>query len=296
MNSKQSKHTKLYNRMTEAMQLQSFATATQYTYLRAVRRLVAFYDDKSPYRITEEELCQYFLHRKNVDNWSPTACRIALCGIKFFYQKTLNRKWTKAKLIKPDPERGRLPVILSAEEVRKVLKGIHPFRHYAILVTIYSCGLRISEALQLKVSDVKSDRGFIHIRGKGARDRYVPLTPRTLEVLRMNWARHRNPVWLFPAPNHSGLDESIATKPIPHKTFRDVLKTAIYKVKVHPKARPHTFRHCYATHLLEQGVDIRVIQILLGHSSLATTMIYTRLTEPSLKSAMTLLNKFMSDI
>ena len=175
----------------------------------------------------------------------------------FTIKKASGRKWTKAKLIKPDREEGRLPIILSAEEVRKVLKCIHPFRHYAILATIYSCGLRISEAIQLQVNDVKTDRGFLHIRGKGSRDRYVPLAPRTLEILRMNWKRHRNPVWLFPAPNHSGREESTATKPIVHKTFRDVLKAAVYEAKVHPETRPHTFRHCYATHLLEQGVDNR---------------------------------------
>lgn len=279
----------------DAMQLRSFAPKTQYAYFRAVRKLSVFYD-KPPYRITEEELCQYFLHRKNVDKWSETTCRIALCGIKFYYQKASNRKWTKAKLIKPKKEEHKLPMILSAQEVRRVLKVIHPVRHYAILATIYACGLRISEAIQLQVNDVKSDRGFLHIRGKGTRDRYVPLPPRALEILRMNWKRHRNPVWLFPAPNHSGLEEHIAKKPIPHKTFRDVLKAAVYEAKVHPDTRPHTFRHCYATHLLEQGVDIRVIQQLLGHASLATTMIYTRLTEPALKPATKIIHKFMNDI
>jgi site-specific recombinase XerD len=281
--------------LIDAMQLQSFAPKTQYAYFRAVRKLSDFYD-KPPYRITEEELCQYFLHRKNVDQWSETACRIALCGIKFYYQKASGRKWTKAKLIKPKKEKGKLPIILSTEEVRRVLKCIHPFRHYAILATIYSCGLRISEALQLQVNDVKSDRGFLHIRGKGARDRYIPLAPRTLQNLRMNWKRHRNPTWLFPAPIHSGQEEAIATKPIPHKTFRDPLKAAVYKAKVHPDTRPHTFRHCYATHLLEQGVDIRVIQQLLGHASLATTMIYTRLTEPAIKPATKIIHKLMDDI
>ena len=295
MNTKKSRHSKLYNQMTEAMQLQSFAPKTQYAYLRAVRRLVAFYDDKSPYRITEEELCQYFLHRKNVDEWSPTACRIALCGIKFFYLKTLNRKWTKAKLIKPKKDKT-LPVVLSAKEARGVLKAIHPFRHYAVLATIYSCGLRISEAMKLQIKDIQSDRGFVHIRGKGSRDRYVPLAPRTLEILRMNWKRHRNPTWLFPAPGRSGRGEHKATKPMPIASFQKVLKQAVYKAKVHPQARPHTFRHCYATHLMEQGVDIRVIQILLGHASLASTMIYTRLTEPALKPATDIINRFMKDI
>jgi len=280
MNTKKSKHSKLYDRMIEAMQLQSFAPKTQYAYVRAVRKLAEFYD-KSPGRITEEELCQYFLHRKNVDQWSSTSCRIALCGIKFFYQKTLNRKWTKAKLIKPKKDKT-LPIVLSVSEARDVLKNIGNagrFNHYAILATMYSCGLRLGEVIPLKVTNVQSKRGFLHVRGKGAKDRYVPLPPRTLEILRMNWKRHRNPVWLFPSPGRGGMKESIATEPMHYSRFQQVLRETVKKTKVHPKTRPHTFRHCYATHLLERGVDIRVIQLLLGHSSLSSTMIYTRLTE-----------------
>jgi site-specific recombinase XerD len=291
------KYTKWYDRMIEAMQLQSFSPRTQQSYVRAVRKLAEFYD-KSPARITEEELCQYFLHRKNVDQWSSTACRIALCGIKFFYQKTLNRKWTKAKLIKPKKDKT-LPVILSVSEVREVLKAIQDkqrFNHYAILATMYSCGLRLGEVIPLKVTDVQSKRGFLHVRGKGAKDRYVPLPPRTLQILRMNWVRHRNPAWLFPSPGRGGQKESIATEPMHFSRFQQVLKEAVREAKVHPKTRPHTFRHCYATHLMEQGVDIRVIQVLLGHSSLTSTMIYTRLTEPALKPATDIINKLMEDI
>lgn len=288
------KYSKWYDRMIENMQLQSLAPKTQQSYVYAVRRLAEFYD-KSPARITEEELCQYFLHRTNVDQWSISACRVALSGIKRFYLNTLNRTWTKAKLIKPKKKKT-LPIVISAEEVRRVLKCMHPFRHYAVLATIYSCGLRVSEALKLQIPDIQSDRGFVHIRGKGCRDRCIPIPSRTLEILRMHWKTHRNPVWLFPAPGHNGRGEATAETPLPVATFRDVLRLAVPKAKVHPKTKPHTFRHCYATHLLEQGVDIRVIQQLLGHASLATTMIYTKLTEPALKPATKIINEFMNDI
>ncbi len=297
MNSKRYKHSKFYDQMIEAMQLQSFARPTQQAYLRAVRKLAEFYD-KSPARITEAELCQYFLHRKNVDKWSSTACRIALCGIKFFYQKTLNRKWTKAKLIKPKKDKT-LPTILSVSEVRDVLKAIRDkdrFNHYAILATLYSCGLRLGEVIPLKITDVQSKRGFLHVTGKGSKDRYVPLPRRTLQILRMNWKRHRNPDWLFPSPGRGGTKESVATTPMHFSRFQQVLKEAVRQIQVHPKTRSHTFRHCYATHLMEQGVDIRVIQLLLGHSSLSSTMIYTHLTEPSLKPATDIINKLMDDI
>ncbi len=285
---------KWQKRFIEAMQLQSFAPKTQYAYFKAVLKMANFYN-KPPYRITEEEICQYFLHRKNVDQWSETTCRIALCGIKFYYVKASNRKWTKAKLIKPK-RHASLPVVLSVQEVRSVLKAIHPYRHYAVLATIYSCGLRLSEAVNLKVTDVQGKRGFLHVTGKGSKDRYVPLPQRTLEILRLNWIRHRNPVWLFPAPTRSGLKENIAKEPLPITSFQKVLKEAIYKAKVNPRARAHTIRHSYATHLLEQGVDLRVIQQLLGHASVATTMIYTKLTEPALKPATDIINKLMEDI
>lgn len=139
MNAKKSRHSKLYDRMTEAMQLQSFAPKTQQAYLRAVRKLAEFYD-KSPARITEEELCQYFLHRKNVDQWSSTACRIALCGIKFFYQKTLNRKWTKAKLIKPKQRqnatgRPQCPRGQKRSQEYAPLQSLRHTRHYVFLWT-----------------------------------------------------------------------------------------------------------------------------------------------------------------
>ena len=294
MNTKKLKHGKWYDRMIENMQLQSLAPKTQQSYVYAVRSLAKFYD-KSPARITEEELCQYFLHRANVDQWSRSACRVALSGIKRFYLNTLNRKWTKAKLIKPKKLKT-LPIVLSTQEVRRVLKCMHPFRHYAALATIYSCGLRVSEALQLQIPDIQSDRGFVHIRGKGSRDRCIPIAPRTLEILRLHWKTHRNPVWLFPAPGHRGRGEATATTPLLVTTFRDVLKQAVPKAKVHPKTKPHTFRHCYATHLLEQGVDIRVIQKLLGHASLSSTMIYTHLTEPAIKPATKIIYKLMEDI
>jgi site-specific recombinase XerD len=126
--------------MIEDMQLRGFSPRTQESYARAVRKLAEHYH-KSPDRITEEELRQYFLFRKNVSRWSRVACTIALCGIKFFYENTLKRDWTTIGLVKPKREKSRLPVVLSVEEVRRTLKCVHMFRHRVCLTTIYSCGL-----------------------------------------------------------------------------------------------------------------------------------------------------------
>lgn len=285
---------KLYERMIEDMQLKGFSPRTQDSYLLAVRRLERHYD-KSPDIITEEEIRQYFLHRTNVDKWNRATCSIALSGIKFFYETTLKWDWTIVGLARPKREH-KLPVVLSQGEVRTLLKKLREFRHYAILATIYSCGLRLGEALNLKVPDIQGQRGFLHIHGKGSRDRYVILPPRTLEILRKNWARHRNPVWLFPAPGQNTKKEPIATKHMSVFTLQDGLRKALAKSGIPKHVTAHTLRHSYATHLLELGVDLRVIQQLLGHASPATTMLYTKLTEPALKPALDAIHKLMADI
>jgi integrase/recombinase XerD len=148
--------------------------------------------------ISEEELRQYFLFIKNVKHYSRSTSTIAICGIRFFFERTLEKEWTIFKLVRPAPEK-KLPVILSRAEVRQILAGVRLPRYRVCLATIYSCGLRLQEGTNLRVADIDSARMMIHVRhGKGAKDRYVPLPQRTLQLLRQYWARHRNPVLLFP--------------------------------------------------------------------------------------------------
>jgi len=285
----------LRERMIEDMQLRGFSPRTQQSYARAVRKLAEHYH-KAPDRIMEEELRQYFLFRKNVSGWSRVACTIALCGIKFFYENTLKRDWTTIGLVKPKREKSRLPVVLSIEEVRRTLKCVHMFRHRVCLTTIYSCGLRLTEGRTLQIPDIDSARLFLHICGKGSKDRYVPLPRRTLELLREIWKTHRHKQWIFPAPGRSGRGEATADLPMPVASVQIALKEALAKARVHKKASVHTLRHSYATHLLEQGVDLRIIQQILGHTSCQTTMVYTQLTEPALKPATEIINRLMADL
>jgi len=284
----------LRERMIEDMQLRGFSPRTQQSYSRAVRKLAQHYH-KSPDLVTEEELRQYFLYRTNVSRWSRVACTIALCGIKFFYEHTLKRAWITAALVKPKRIKS-LPTVLSIDEVRRTLACVHMLRHRVCLATIYSCGLRLTEGRTLQIPDIDSDRMFLHITGKGNKDRYIPLPKRTLELLREIWKTHHHPQWLFPAPGRGGQGEATADKPLPVASVQMAFKEALAKARVHKRASVHTLRHSYATHLLEQGVDLRIIQQILGHANPQTTMIYTQLTEPALKPATEIINRLMADL
>lgn len=284
----------LRERMIQDMQLRGFSPRTQQSYARAVRKLAQHYH-KSPDLVTDEELRQYFLHRTNVSRWSRVACTIALCGIKFFYEQTLKRDWTTVGLVKPKRVKS-LPTVLSLNEVRRALACVHMPRHRVCLATIYSCGLRLTEGRTLQVPDIDGDRMFLHIRGKGNKDRYVPLPKRTLQLLRQSWKTHRNPQWFFPAPGRGGQSEPTAHKPMPVASVQMAFKEALTKAGVHKRASVHTLRHSYATHLLEQGVDLRIIQQILGHANPQTTMVYTQLTEPALKPATDIINRLMADL
>jgi len=284
----------LHERMIQDMQLRGFSPRTQQSYARAVRKL-ADHCHKSPDLVTDEELRQYFLYRTNVSRWSRVACTIALCGVKFFYEQTLRRDWTTVGLAKPKRVKS-LPTVLSREEVRRALACVHMFRHRVCLATIYSCGLRLGEGRTLQVPDVDSARMFLHIHGKGNKDRYVPLPTRTLQLLRELWKTHRHAQWLFPAPGRSGRGEATAATPLPVASVQIAFKEALAKARVHKRASGHPLRHSYATHLLEQGVDLRIIQQILGHATPQTTMVYTQLTEPALKPATAIINRLMADL
>jgi len=269
--------TELRKKMIECLQLRGFSERTQEAYTRAVRQLAEHYH-KSPDLITEEELRQYFLHIINVKHYSRNTTTIALCGIRFFFEQTLNRNWSLFNIVRPAPEH-KLPVILSLEEVREILNRVRLLRYRVCLSTIYACGLRLQEGIRLAVPDIDSARMMIHVRhGKGNKDRYVPLPQRTLELLRDYWSTHRNPVLIFPAEGRDHIDLSKATEPMSKSSVQDAFRAALKQSGINKRASVHTLRHSWATHLLEAGVNLRLIQEYLGHSSPATTSVYTHLT------------------
>lgn len=287
--------TQLRQRMIEDLQLRGLSERTQEMYVRAVRQLAEHYH-KSPDRITEEELRDYFLYLKNVKHYSRSASTIALCGIKFFYTHTLQREWTTLTFVRP-PREKKLPVILSPTEVRTILACMRLPRYRICLSTIYACGLRLQEGTRLQVSDIDSARMCIHVRqGKGAKDRYVPLPHRILELLRQYWATHRNPAWVFPAPGRGGTGMATASTPMPRSSVQDAFRAALRKSGIHKRACIHTLRHSWATHLLETGVNLRLIQEYLGHNSPATTTLYTHLTLQAQEMAGVAINRLMEDL
>jgi len=269
--------TELRKKMIECLQLRGLSERTQEAYTRAVRQLAEHYH-KSPDLITEEELRQYFLHIINVKHYSRNSTTIALCGIRFFFEQTLNRNWSLFNIVRPAPEH-KLPVILSLEEVREILNCVRLPRYRVCLSTIYACGLRLQEGIRLAVPDIDSARMMIHVRhGKGNKDRYVPLPQRTLELLRDYWVTHRNPALIFPAEGRSHIALSKATEPMSKSSVQDAFHAALKQSGISKRASVHTLRHSWATHLLEAGVHLRLIQEYLGHSSPATTSVYTHLT------------------
>ena len=289
--------TKLRERMLQDMQLRGFSERTQECYVRSVRQLAQHYN-KPPDQITEEELRTYFLHIKNVKKWKRATITIALCGIKFFYTQTLGRQWTLLEIVRPKPER-RLPVILTRDEIGRILKCVRFPIYRVCLLTIYSCGLRLLEGCTLKVSDIDGQRKVIHVeQGKGGKDRYVPLPDRTLLELRNWYVTHRNRNWLFPAAGRPGKHDeyACAIRPTPKGNVQDAFRAALRKSGVNKRASVRTLRHSYATHLVELGVNLRVIQEYLGHQSPKTTALYTHLTEVAQNQAYRIINRFMDKL
>jgi integrase/recombinase XerD len=287
--------TVLRQRMIEDMQLRGLSTNTQEAYVRAVRDLAAYYN-KSPDKINDEELRAYFLYLTNERRLSRSSCTVILCAIKFFYDYTLKKEWSVLGMIRPQKQK-RQPVILSREEVQQLLGSIRkPYAHVC-LSTIYACGLRISEGLGLQVDQIDSQRMQLHIRGsKGGKDRRVPLPEQTLFQLRQFWVTHRHPVWLFPERSPGGVLVSDARGCMARSSLFRVLRAALAETGITKAVTVHTFRHSWATHLLEAGVHLRLIQEWLGHSSPNTTALYTHLTQKAEAVAVNQLNILISSI
>jgi integrase/recombinase XerD len=286
--------TPLRQRMIEDMQLRDLSPKTQRAYVRVVRELAAYYD-RSPDQIQEEDLRAYFLYLKNEKRLSRSSCTVAICGIKFFYEYTLKQQWPTFELIRPKKEH-KLPIVLSTEEVYQILSCVRKPHYRVCLSTIYACGLRISEGAGLQVDNIDGARSQLHIRrGKGNKDRRVPLPEQTLANLRQHWLRYRDPVWLFPARTRGGV-QAEATAPMSTKGVADAFKATLADSGVTKDATVHTLRHSWATHLLEAGVHLRLIQLWLGHSSPKTTAMYTHLTRKAEEVALTTLNDLIAEL
>jgi integrase len=282
-----------YTKSIEALQLAGMSESTQLCYTRSVRLLVD-YCGKAPDLIDEDELQDYFLHRINETKWSPGTMKICYSGIKFFFANVLKREWHLFKILRAQPERS-LPCVLTKAEIDGILKHVRTFHNRVYLTTVYSCGLRLQEGLHLQVSDIDGERRMVHVhRGKGAKDRYVPLPDETYLLLRNYWVTHRNPVLIFPALGRGGKGGATAKGPMAKDSVQGAMRKARIEAGIKKRrVTIHTLRHSYATHLLEAGVNLRVIQKYLGHSQLETTMMYLHLTKKGNEDAANIVNEIM---
>lgn len=285
-----------YKQFTEKLELTGMSSRTQYAYARAVKQLQDYYN-KHPVEITEQEVQNYLLYRKNDTKWCAATLKVALCGIRYYYQMIPKVNWELFRIAKFNTEK-KLPTVLTKEEVDRLLSCVTPFNNYVYLVLVYTCGLRLNEALNIEVSDIHRESMKIHIhRGKGAKDRYVPLPHSTLKLLEKYWLSHRNPKLIFPRTqtNKEGVPvNQFATETINKSAAQYAMRQALKRAKINKKSVSiHTLRHCYATHLLESGVNLRYIQIYLGHSTILSTLVYLHLTAAGNKDAYGIIDNLM---
>src|ERR1700723_728708 len=272
--------TRLRKMMLEELQRRNYAPHTTRSYIRTVEDFARHFHC-SPDRLGPRHIRAYQAELFEKRKLSAGSVAVRLAALRFFYCKTLKRTWSIADT--PYPKGAhRLPAILSQEEVARLIQAADTSFHRTLLITLYATGVRRAELTRLKVSDIDSQRMGIHVQGgKGRKDRDVMLSPKLLEELREHWHRlRRKPrVWLFPGHHDHGADHPIDTKTVWQACHRAAQRAGIKK-KVHP----HTLRHCFATHLLEAGADLRTIQILLGHRDLEETTIYLHLSQRHLNA------------
>jgi len=264
---------KHYDRMKTDLELRGFSPKTQQNYLGNVRRFVAHYQ-RSPETLGREEVRSYLHHLISERGLSKSTLHSVYSALKFFYEKTLGQSWEAFELPRPKSSRT-LPVVLSPQEIQAILAAPRNLKHRALLMVIYSSGLRISEATHLRVDDIDSQRMTIRVRqGKGAKDRYTLLGQKTLMVLREYWRYYKPVDWLFP-----GQPED---QPLSERSGQGIFKRALACAGIRKAATMHTLRHSFATHLLETGVNLTYIQRLMGHKSLKTTSIYLHVSQRDL--------------
>jgi site-specific recombinase XerD len=259
--------TPLRQRMLEDMRIRNLAENTQQSYLQQVTSYARYFGC-SPDTLGLEKVREYQVHLIDDCKFAPSSVSIAVSALRFLYKVTLKRPWAPDEI--PMPKKPfKLPVILSPEEVMHFLESIHSTKHRAILMAAYAAGLRVSEATHLKVTDIDSQRMMLRVdQGKGGKDRYVMLSPRLLQELRSYWRATRPKTWLFPG--------DIADHPISRDAVGQACQRAHRCSGIQKPISPHSLRHAFATHLLERGVDVRRIQLLMGHRSLATTTRYLK--------------------
>lgn len=264
----------LYRKHVSALTRQGKAASTIDAYSRALRRITEFFDCP-PDTLTLEHLEAYFESLVRIRSWSTV--KVDRNGLQFFYKYVLKREWSWVEIVRP-PRVKTLPDVLTLNELERLLNGTRELSIQAFIFVCFSMGLRLGEALNLKVGDIDSERMKVHIRNaKGKKDRYVTLPKLTLQILRNYWSTHRNPTLLFPR-GRNAQEQHAATIHMNRGGVQRSFKAKVKHVGIRKEITIHTLRHCYGTLLTEAGVGLRSIQHEMGHACPKTTALYTQLS------------------
>jgi integrase/recombinase XerD len=275
------KHTKLRQKYIDELELRGFSAGTIDNYVRSVANLALYYDSP-PNQLSDEQIKAYLLHQLREKKWKPSTTNVAVAGIRQFYHLVEERSFEQVEAAIPRVKQGvRRPEVYSTEELERLFNAPRVnLKHRAIIMTTYAGGLRVGETCRLKPNDILTDRMQIHIvEGKGRKDRYSVLSRRLLEELREYWRAVRpEGDWLFPSLMHP-------TRPITGSSAGHAFKRAVRLAELPDRGGIHSLRHSFATHALEQGMDLTVLQRLLGHNSLKTTAGYLHVSNVRMASA-----------
>ena len=260
----------LHDRMAEDLTLRNFSPATRRNYLIYARKFAAFYM-RSPQELGAEEIRRFLLHQIEVAKLAYDSYRQIYAALKFLYTVTLKRAWEVEHLPHPRRREVRLPVVLDADELVALFAATQSLKYRVLFMTCYATGVRISEACHLRVEDIDSKQMVVHVRhAKGGKERLTLLSPKLLEMLREYWGVQKPRIWLFPGKTPD--------VPLSTKVARVALTQASQDAGLTKHCTPHILRHCFATHLLDAGVDLVVLQALLGHNSIRATSRYTHIS------------------
>jgi integrase/recombinase XerD len=290
---KESKINAKHEKLARALKLQGMAESTTKCYLRGFRRVCEYFNRLPDYLLVSE-FEQYFADLIDTHSWSTV--KIDLNALVFYWKFVLKRKWRHVEIVRP-PKVKKIPDILTISEVSQVLAHTELLRFRVVLFAIYSMGLRISEGVNIRVADIDKEKMQVHIRnGKGHKDRLVPLPYSTLNALRRYWKVHRNTELLF--PNILGGTETVrhTKQPMNIGCVQAAFRAATADSGINKKVSVHSLRHSYATHLIEANVNLKVVQYILGHSSIVTTARYTHFTKVTLENSDSAINEIMLKI
>lgn len=273
--------TPLRQRMIEELQRRNYTRSTIESYILAVKDFAQYFG-KSPACLGSEDVRRYQLHLINEKRLAPNTVKVRMSALRFFYWRTLKCRDLHFDDLPLAKTPVKLPVVLSPEEVTRLINGASNLKHRTMLMVLYATGLRRAELARLKVSDIDSKLMVIHVReGKGQRDRDLPMTAKLLEALRDYWRWSRSKVYLFPSPS----SPSDREEPITPKSIYNACKEAAARAGLTKRIGAHTLRHSFATQLLDSGADLPTIRYLLGHSSLKHTEVYLHLSQRHMRAA-----------